>query len=265
MYHAPDKGRATRTAFLWAAAALLMAVFFGATAKSSHRKHASEKITLARLQPILHNLPLLTFLVIVFFAALFSTVFWNFYGVYFTDIGGSSSLFGVAIAISAVAEIPFYFLATPILRRFGIQKVLLFTFACTTLRLFAYAFISNPRIAIWIEMSNGISWTLFWVAAVEEVNRLVVPQWRATGQALLNAACWGAAIILGMLANGFLLDYFKIHFVSSWLHFAIQKVCFVSGLLFAALTLVAAAYFIVVGSKASAVPEAPCSVSERLA
>jgi hypothetical protein len=72
---------------------------------------------------------------------------------------------------------------------------------------------------------------------------MVKPEWRATGQALLNAACFGAGTILGILWNGSLLDYFKLHFINSWVPLAIQKDCLTSGLLLAALTVVSALYF----------------------
>lgn len=257
------EGHALRTAFLWAAGALLAGLIFGLAAKSAAAKHTVEKITLQGLGPVLRNMPLITFLVIVFFVAFSSTAFWNFYGVYFTDIGGSSTLFGLAIAVSAAGEIPLYFLAAPIFKRFGLQRALLFTFVCSTLRLFAYAFIGNPNVAIWIELCNGVSWTLFWVAAVEHVNRLVKPQWRATGQALLNASCWGAGNILGMLCNGFLLDYFKLHFINAWVPLAIQKVCFASGLLLAVVTVASAVYFKMVRQQASAAPEPVPGASEQ--
>jgi PPP family 3-phenylpropionic acid transporter len=240
------EGHPTRTAFLWAMGALLTGTLFVATGKSPVPKHAVEKITFKGISPVIRNVPLMTFLVLVLFVAISSTAFWNFYGVYFTDIGGSSSLYGLAIAISAVAEIPFYFLSYGIIKRFGLQRALLFSFVCSTIRLFAYAFIGNPRVAMWIELSNGASWTLFWVAAVEHVNQLVKPEWRATGQSLLNASCWGAGAILGNLWNGFLLDYFRFHFINPWVPLAIQKVCFTSGLLLAALTVVSALFFKIV-------------------
>jgi PPP family 3-phenylpropionic acid transporter len=240
------EGHPTRTAFLWAMGALLTGTLFGATGKSPVPKHAVEKITFKSIGPVIRNAPLITFLVLVLFVAISSTAFWSFNGVYFTDIGGSSSLYGLAIAISAVAEFPIYFLAAPIFRRFGLQRALLFSFVCSTIRLFAYAFIGNPRVAVWIELSNGVSWTLFWVAAVEHVNQMVKPEWRATGQSLLNASCWGAGAILGTLWNGFLLDYFQVHFINHWVPLAIQKVCFVSGLLLAALTIVSALFFKIV-------------------
>ena len=230
----------------------------GAKAGGAPPKHTAEKATLEGLGSIARNLPLMSFLVIVFFVAVSSTAFWNFNGVYFTDIGSSSTLFGLAIAIDSVGEIPFYFLAGPIFKRIGLQKALLITFMCSILRLFAYAFICNPRLAVWVELSNGVSWTLFWVAAVEQVKQLGSPEWRATGQALLCASCFGAGTILGILWNGVLLDYFAVHFANSWVPLPIQKVCLASGLLLAAVTVASALVFRAGRQKA---PAAACAAA----
>jgi PPP family 3-phenylpropionic acid transporter len=237
------EGHATRTAFLWGAGMLVAAIIFGLTGKRGAAKHALEKLTLKAFGTVIRNLPLLGFLLIVFFVGLSSTAFWNFYGVYFTDIGGSSTLFGLAIAMSAVGEIPLYFVAARIFKRFGIQKALLFTFVSSTLRVFTYAFVSNPRIAIWIELSNGISWTLFWIGAVEYVNQLVKPEWRGTGQTLLYGSCFGAGTLVGNLLCGFFLDYSKYHFANPWVLLPVQKLCFASGILFTGVTLASAVYF----------------------
>jgi PPP family 3-phenylpropionic acid transporter len=144
------EGHATRTAFLWAMGAALTGALFGAAGKSAVQQHAVEKVTWMGVGSFVRNVPLMTFLVVVLFVGISSTAFWNFNGVYFTDIGGSTSLFGLAIAIDAGSEIPIYFLAAPILRHIRLQRVLLFTFMCATLRAFSYAFISNPRVAVWI-------------------------------------------------------------------------------------------------------------------
>lgn len=259
------EGHATRTAFLWGAGMLSAGIVFGAAGKSDAPQHTLEKITFKGLGTVIHNLPLLGFLVIVFFVGLFSSAFWNFYGVYFTDIGGSSTLYGLAIAASAVGEFPLYFLAAPIFKRFGLHRALLFTFVCSTMRLFAYAFIGNPRVAIWIELSNGVSWTLFWVGAVEYVNRLVKPEWRGTGQTLLYGSCFTAGTLLGNIWNGFFLDYSKNHFFNPWVPLAIQKLCFVSGLFLAVLTLVSAIYFKIVRQQAIEVADVPRSAVEEAA
>jgi PPP family 3-phenylpropionic acid transporter len=237
------EGHATRTAFLWSAGVFLVGALCGPTGKGETPKRMVEKITMNGLRSVLCNVPLLSFLLIVLFLAISSTAWWNFLGVYYNDIGGSSSLFGLAIALDCIGEIPFFFLANRIINRFGLQKVLLFTFTCSALRLFAYAFIRNPRLALLVEPSNGVTWALFWVAAVEHVNELVSAEWRATGQALQYAFCFGAGTLLGLLWNGLMLDYFAMHFANPWVPLPIQKVCLMSALMLATVTAVSALVF----------------------
>ena len=287
--------RSTRTAFLWATGAFLVAWIFSRADRSIEPKPPVAEIPAKSVKeagdspplpflwtvrlalrrpynflvmamgPTIRNVPLMTFLVIVLFVAISSTAFWNFNGVYFTDIGASSSLFGLSIAIDSIGEIPFYFLSYWIIKRVGLQRAILLTFICSTIRVFAYAFIGNPHIAVWVELCNGLSWTLFWVAAVEHVNQLVKPEWRATGQTLLNATCWGAGTVLGVLWNGLLLDYFKFHWMNVWVPLAIQKVCFVSGCMLAALTVVTALVFKVSQQKVSPAACASADVNEEAA
>jgi MFS family permease len=87
---------------------------------------------------------------------------------------------------------------------------------------------------------------------------MVKPEWRATGQALLNASCFGAGTILGILWNGFLLDYFQFHFINYWVPRPIQKVCFVSGSMLAALIIVCALVF---KTGRQRVPAGACAVA----
>jgi PPP family 3-phenylpropionic acid transporter len=238
-------GHETRCAYLWAMGGLLTAVLFGQLVQTGAPKHAMAKlrITFRDLGPIIRNVPLMAFLAIVFLAAIGSASVWCFYPVYMHDIGGSSAVLGLAIGIQGISEIPFYFLAGMILKRIGIQKTVLLSFACWTLRVFAYAFNHNPRLVIWIEAFNGIYWTLFWVASVEYVNSVVKPDWRATGQSLLTASRNGAGGILGGLWSGFLFDYFSIHFINPYIHLAAQKLFFSSGCLLAVVTVASALYF----------------------
>jgi MFS family permease len=62
------------------------------------------------------------------------------------------------------------------------------------------------RWQFFIELLQGISWSLFWVVCVEYVNKIVLEEWRATGQSLLSAAYYGAGYIAGNLWTGYLHD-----------------------------------------------------------
>jgi MFS family permease len=51
---------------------------------------------------------------------------------------------------------------------------------------------------------QGIGWSLFWAASVEQVNILVKEELRATGQSFLTGAMLGAGAIAGNLWASYL-------------------------------------------------------------
>lgn len=231
------QGHATRNILLWAMAALASGWLLGLFARFATPTHAASEISWANLRPVVRNKILLAFLFVELLAGICSMAIWSFLGVYLNDIGGSSFLLGVTIAIQGLAEIPFYFLANTVLKRFGTHLTLVVTLACTTLRLFAYAANHNPALVPYIELSNGISWSLFWVASVQYTDQLVKREWRATGQSLLWACYSGAGAILGSLWCGYLYDYFKTHLASRWFPLPAHRMFLASALVLAVVTL----------------------------
>jgi PPP family 3-phenylpropionic acid transporter len=187
---------------------------------------------LRNLKPILLNRPLVLYLVLTFFQALAITSVWAYFGVYLDGLGASSSLIGLAFGIQAASEIPFYFIADRIIRRIGTERTLLLSLAGSTLRLFAYSVLRNPGAVLFVEPIHGISWALFWVSSVEHVNKLVKPEWRATGQSMLWAFNCGAGAILGNLWAGYQLD-----------HFTAGRMYLVNGLMMGAVTAAGALVF----------------------
>ncbi len=61
-----------------------------------------------------------------------------------------------------------------------------------------------------VELSHGLSFSLFLVASVDYVNRIVPSAWRATGQSLFWAAYFGLGSILGNLWAGWLYDLWGV-------------------------------------------------------
>ncbi|UCE98724.1 MAG: MFS transporter [Planctomycetota bacterium] len=169
---------------------------------------------------VLHNWRLIVFLAVVFFYGVGSASVWTFYGVYLKDIGASRSLMGIAFGLQGGIELPFYFYSNVFVKRFGSSRVLTFAFLIFTIRLFLYSFISTPVLAVSVELLHGLSYSLFVVAAVEYVNELVPSAWRATGQSLYAAACFGAGTLAGNWLAGYLYDQMPLQQVyrfNGWL------------------------------------------------
>lgn len=155
---------------------------------------------------LLKNKQLLFLLLAVVLISTGGTAIWNFYSLYMKGNGASATLVGYGLSLQGLCELPFFYFSARIMLRFGTRMTLILTVLVLSLRLLLYAFVSKPEIAIPIELLHGISWSLFWVACVEYVNKLVDAKWMATGQSLLYAAYYGLGAIAGNYWTGFLAD-----------------------------------------------------------
>lgn len=155
---------------------------------------------------LLKNKQLLFLLLAVVLISTGGTAIWNFYSLYMKGNGASATLVGYGLSLQGLCELPFFYFSARIMLRFGTRLTLILTVLVLSLRLLLYAFVSKPEMAIPIELLHGISWSLFWVACVEYVSKLVDAKWMATGQSLLYAAYYGLGAIAGNYWTGFLAD-----------------------------------------------------------
>jgi PPP family 3-phenylpropionic acid transporter len=214
-------GRSIKLIFPISMAVMLLGWLAGFLARNkSTVKGAIEEASWANLSGVLRNWRLIVFLVIAFLYGVGTAPVWSFFGIYLKDIGASRQLMGFAFGLDAAIELPFYFFSNVFVKRFGARRVLTFAIAMFAVRLFLYSFISTPLLAVSVELMHGLTFSLFIVSAVEYVNELVPPAWRATGQSLYAAACFGAGTLAGNMFAGYLYDQMPLQQVyrfSGWL------------------------------------------------
>ena len=155
---------------------------------------------------LLRNRPLATILVLIVLLQLGAAGIWSFHGIYMTQLGAPRPLIGLAITVRGLSELPLFLASAWLIRRFGSRRTLPFTFFVFAARALLYGVIRNPALAVVVEASHGLSFSLFLVSAVDYVHRHVPPEWRATGQSLYTAAFFGAGSIIGNAWAGYLYD-----------------------------------------------------------
>ena len=175
----------------------------------------SMKMDFKNINVLLKDSSLMLFLLIIVCISIAQTSIWYYVTVYLKDIGASDYIAGTAITIDGIIELPFYFLAILLFRKFGLRYTILASFLITAIRLFLYAQNDAPVAVLFIELLHGITWALMWIATVEFVNYLVRPEWRATGQSLLWAAYYGTGQILGNIWVGYLYENNSMQYVYS--------------------------------------------------
>ncbi len=178
------------------------------------QKHVTEKNheenSFKYVRNVVNDRSLLFLLLCVFLVSTSATTIWNFYSIYMKENGASASLVGFGLSFQGLCELPLFYFSARIIARLGLKTTLVITVLATTLRLILYSVVNNPAAAIPIEVLHGLSWSLFWVACVEYVNRLVDEKWMATGQSLLYASYFGAGAIAGNYWTGYLSDHMRI-------------------------------------------------------
>jgi len=133
-----------------------------------------------------------------------------FINLYYRDIGADNNIIGIAFAVQAASEIPFFFYGRRMVERIGTARMLTGVLVVAMLRLLLYGFISNPVIAVIVGVAQGATLSLFWVGIVEMLHKLIPPAWRSTGQSLIWAFHLGAGVTLGNIAIGRLSDFFPM-------------------------------------------------------
>lgn len=155
---------------------------------------------------VIRNPQLVFLLICIFLVSTSATSIWNFYSLYMKENGASASLVGYGLSFQGLCELPLFYFSARIISRLGLKATLIMTVIATALRLALYSVVKNPVAAIPIEILHGLSWSLFWVACVESVSRMVDKRWMATGQSLLYASYYGAGAIAGNFWTGFLYE-----------------------------------------------------------
>ncbi|MFT3682214.1 MAG: MFS transporter [Ferruginibacter sp.] len=174
--------------------------------KEENEKAVTETNAFKGAGTVIKNPSLLFLLCCVFIVSTGATTIWNFYSMYMKENGASASLVGYGLSFQGLCELPLFYFSAKIIARIGLKNTLLITVTATVVRMLLYSTIKNPYAALPVELLHGFSWSLFWVACVEYVNKLVDEKWLATGQSLLYAAYFGIGAIAGNYWTGYLYD-----------------------------------------------------------
>jgi PPP family 3-phenylpropionic acid transporter len=199
-------GRDIRLIFVFSASLMLLGWLLAWRSPNEESSSTTYGQSWSGLRTLLRNRRLLVFLGLVTAVQIGATSIFGFYSLYLDALGASRQLIGFAFTVQGLAELPMYLLAGAIIRRFGATRTVIFAFLVYATRAFLYSIISAPLLAVAVEATHGLSFSLFLVASVAIVDREVPNQWRATGQSLFSASYFGAGSILGNLWAGYLFD-----------------------------------------------------------
>jgi PPP family 3-phenylpropionic acid transporter len=142
---------------------------------------------------------------LIFFGFLGLTPSQRFFSLYVQEYLHLNSYAGLW-ALSAAAEVPFMFLSGRFIRKFGTEKILLFSFIAIVLRNSVYAVFPTFGGAVAGQLFHSVCFGLFHPAAVVFITERVPKNRVAMGLTLYSSVAVGIASVIGNVTGGIIID-----------------------------------------------------------
>lgn len=108
----------------------------------------------------------------------------NFYLIYFRSIGGTNAQIGLLMFAAAAAEVPCLLFMGRLIRRFGVQRILICAGLVTAVRWLLLFLLKDPAAIILANALHGFGFTAFSYGIITYIGEHVPKDLRATGQSL---------------------------------------------------------------------------------
>ena len=150
------------------------------------------------------------FIFMNFVFSLGTTVYYSYYPLYFTSIGGDSGSVGILMFATAASEIPFWLIAGRLTERFGYKRMIMISAAVTGVRWILLSMVREPAAAVCINLTHGFCFVTLNFCIVTFINQNVPKELRATGQSLNNMISTILSRGIGGVVIGHLSDLFGV-------------------------------------------------------
>lgn len=186
---------------------------------------SSRPVTIDGLKKVLTNKQMILFLLLIFASSIPARMNDTFLGIHINNLGGDTSLVGVAFFISAASEIIVFALSYLWLRQ-G-KELLIITIAIFfyALRFFLSGLVEDPVLLAIIQILQMFTFPIYYTAAIQYLYQIVPREWRATGQTVLALLFFGISGIISSSLGGFLYHVFGGHIF----YYTIAAISFTAG------------------------------------
>jgi PPP family 3-phenylpropionic acid transporter len=182
----------------WIYSAIMLINYF-VSQKFVHGSHEENPAPNGGIRVLLTSRRWLSFLFISFLGGVgaFSAATYLF--PYMAELGADESTMGLALTISTLSELPIFFLAHRLVRRFGTSGLLTLTLVMFGLRSFLYALASTPAMVLLVQVFGGMIFPAMWTAGVSYADENAPAGLKSSAQGLFGAVSFG----VGSAFSGF--------------------------------------------------------------
>jgi PPP family 3-phenylpropionic acid transporter len=125
---------------------------------------------------------------------------------YMAELGADESTMGLALTISTLSEMPTFFLAHRLVKKFGSYGLLTLTLVMFGVRSLLYAAVSVPSMVLIVQIFGGMIFPAMWTAGVSYADEHAPAGLKSSAQGLFGAMSFGVGSAFSGFISGLLLE-----------------------------------------------------------
>ncbi|WP_409345712.1 MFS transporter [Paenibacillus sp. MBLB4367] len=164
------------------------------------RKGSQARVSFKNAFGIIMTRPFVLFLMFVLLLSFAARTNDFFLSLHLHELGADPVLIGAAWMVSALSEIPMFYLLSRYGHKFRELPLMAIAAAAYALRFFLVSLLDDPVLVLATQLLHSVTFGIFFVTALRYMVTLIPDEYRATGQALFNVT-WGG--LSGLLTGAF--------------------------------------------------------------
>ncbi|MDQ0253103.1 PPP family 3-phenylpropionic acid transporter [Evansella vedderi] len=169
---------------------------------------SSAPVNLKGVGEVIRNKQFVTFLLLCFLIMIPHRTNDTMLVLHLENLGATALLIGLAWGLAAISEVPVFYYLTKKIMELNHLFILGVIAALYTVRWLLYGVIDSAVMITILQVSQGVTFGLFWIVALQTAAKFVPNHLRSTGQALLASICFGLGGAIGGTVGGWVFDVF---------------------------------------------------------
>ncbi|WP_100407920.1 MFS transporter [Bacillus solitudinis] len=195
----------------WIYAAIMIAaiplVFFVRESGREKRDASKPRLSLHSIKTLLRNKQYISILLVSMIIFTPHKMNDSLFTIYLADLGANEQQIGLSWMLATFSSVPLFSLTGVLLKRYS-ELVLMLVASCLfSVRWFLYGFWDQPEVLTFLQLMQGVTFPLFFVAVFHYVTQLIPREFVATGQMLFIAATIGLGGLIGNAGGGWFMEF----------------------------------------------------------
>ncbi len=133
--------------------------------------------------------------------------YYTFFSIYLVEHAYDKGFIGWLWAIGVICEIGIFFIMPWLMRHFSLKLILIFSFACATLRFLMIGWgVEWPIIMVVAQILHAATYGAHHIAAMMVVHQFFRGRHQAKGQAIYTSIAYGIGGAIGAISSGYTWD-----------------------------------------------------------